>query len=402
MSKRSLLAISLLTFVFLGAAIPPRDEKPIELRDQKTADHGFSIWAASKSDFPITIMVDCPQLENLSSSAKLPIIAVIDPHKSLMLSRFSRINARLATRFSNSWTWFYGFRSSKSRPEDFDYALPFKEGYAYRIVQGFDGKFSHQGVNAVDFQMPEGSTICASRAGVVIEVVESNTEGGTTEDMRSKANRVIILHDDGSTARYAHLKHNGASVKLGEKVRAGDSIGLSGATGYASGPHLHFEVNVPPAEMNEGKYDSVKTHFISHARGGNDIKVDPKEGTLVMRPYPPRDAKLHKYPENIIDQLKTYRRIENGKPVDATESFRADEEIIVSMVLNAFEHTALKLKVTRNKEQVCEFEINPPSQDHAFGVTLNPARINGLFGRCIIHITADGKDLATTPIEISG
>ena len=53
-----------------------------------------------------------------------------------------------------------------------------------------------------------------------------------------------ILHDDGTMAMYAHLKPEGVLVRIGQRVHAGQPIGLSGNTGFTTGPHLHFAVQV--------------------------------------------------------------------------------------------------------------------------------------------------------------
>ena len=51
-----------------------------------------------------------------------------------------------------------------------------------------------------------------------------------------------ILHEDGSMALYAHLKPEGVEVRVGQQVRQGQRIALSGNTGYSTAPHLHFAV----------------------------------------------------------------------------------------------------------------------------------------------------------------
>jgi len=43
---------------------------------------------------------------------------------------------------------------------------------------------------------------------------------------------------------YAHLRPEGVLVRVGQRVRQGQQIGLSGNTGFTSGPHLHFAVQV--------------------------------------------------------------------------------------------------------------------------------------------------------------
>ncbi len=76
--------------------------------------------------------------------------------------------------------------------------------------------------------------------------VESDfSKAGLTRDRyRGRANFVRILHDDGSMALYAHLKSGGVLVRVGQQVQAAQQIGLSGNTGFTTGPHLHFALQV--------------------------------------------------------------------------------------------------------------------------------------------------------------
>jgi murein DD-endopeptidase MepM/ murein hydrolase activator NlpD len=89
--------------------------------------------------------------------------------------------------------------------------------------------------------MPIGSTIVAMRGGVVSEVEESHTDGQVSPI--GFDNYLLINHDDGTSALYGHLTHNGASVAVGQVVAQGQAIALSGNTGNTGGvPHLHVSV----------------------------------------------------------------------------------------------------------------------------------------------------------------
>lgn len=55
-------------------------------------------------------------------------------------------------------------------------------------------------------------------------------------------NYVTLRHSNGEWSQYVHLKYRGSLVKLGEKVRQGQPIALSGNTGFSAAPHLHFHV----------------------------------------------------------------------------------------------------------------------------------------------------------------
>lgn len=123
---------------------------------------------------------------------------------------------------------------------------PFPAGEAFVISQAFNGDKTHGTADsqyAVDIVMPVGTPILAARDGTVMDVEEDFNEGGTDRGrFVERANRVLILHDDGTMAVYAHVDMASVSVRPGQHVRAGRQIARSGNTGFSSGPHLHFAV----------------------------------------------------------------------------------------------------------------------------------------------------------------
>lgn len=122
-----------------------------------------------------------------------------------------------------------------------EYVLPYPVGTTYTCVQGYVGRTYHKGVfeYAVDFAMPMGSIVTAVRGGRIIFIEERFSD----EDFGiEKANVVVILHPDSTFGRYVHLTKNGALVEVGQTVAQGDTIGLSGSSGYPSMSHLHFDV----------------------------------------------------------------------------------------------------------------------------------------------------------------
>jgi murein DD-endopeptidase MepM/ murein hydrolase activator NlpD len=137
------------------------------------------------------------------------------------------------------------------------YALPYEEGSSYRLVQGYFGPFSHQERAALDFKMPRGTKILAAREGVVVRVKEDGEKGGWNRKYRSQGNNIVIQHPDGSRAGYWHLQKDGALVNVGDKVTKGQVIALSGKTGYAAMPHLHFLVWT----SRNGNWQQVPTRF---------------------------------------------------------------------------------------------------------------------------------------------
>lgn len=141
--------------------------------------------------------------------------------------------------------------------DNYVYDLPYSPGTSHRVVQGYGGKFSHTNKAALDFGMPVGTPILASREGVVYNFKDKNDGGGPFPQYDSKSNYIIIKHSDGSFGCYWHLRKNGVVVKKG-KVRKGQLIGYSGNTGFVLRPHLHFAVK---RILNYKKDSFVRTRF---------------------------------------------------------------------------------------------------------------------------------------------
>jgi len=139
------------------------------------------------------------------------------------------------------------------------YSLPFENKKKVFLIQGYESKiFSHKNERALDFKVKKGTKVCAARAGVVISVREDSDKGGLKKENLSDGNYVSIQHIDGSVAHYWHLQKNGTMVNVGDTVKTGQWIGLSGNTGYSVFPHLHFEVQGYDAS---GDYKQLATRF---------------------------------------------------------------------------------------------------------------------------------------------
>lgn len=90
---------------------------------------------------------------------------------------------------------------------------------------------AHRGV---DFAAPTGTRVRASADGVVEFVGQQ----------RGYGNVVILEHRGEHTTLYAHLHSFAEGLRRGARVRQGDTIGTVGSTGWATGPHLHYELMV--------------------------------------------------------------------------------------------------------------------------------------------------------------
>ncbi|MGC4809683.1 M23 family metallopeptidase [Micromonospora sp. DT228] len=101
----------------------------------------------------------------------------------------------------------------------------------------------------IDLALPSGTPIRAAAAGTV-------TQAGDAAD--GYGNSVFIDHGNGYLTHYAHQSR--IAVTVGQAVKAGQVIGYEGATGDATGPHLHFEVH-------QGMWNQIDPAPFMRARG---------------------------------------------------------------------------------------------------------------------------------------
>jgi LysM repeat protein len=106
------------------------------------------------------------------------------------------------------------------------------DGYYLRPVSGRRSQGIH-GYNGIDIAAPYGTPVVASAAGVVTVSRGAGWNGGY-------GSYIVISHPNGTQTLYAHNSQN--IVSPGQQVSQGQVIGYIGATGRATGPHVHFEV----------------------------------------------------------------------------------------------------------------------------------------------------------------
>jgi hypothetical protein len=111
----------------------------------------------------------------------------------------------------------------------FQSPVPFSPTDSFGTRRMFNGKLAsiHRGT---DFHAPSGTPVVAANDGVVI----------IAQAMFYEGNLVVVDHGQQFSTLYMHLSK--IEVKVGDRVHKGERLGLSGATGRVTGPHLHLGV----------------------------------------------------------------------------------------------------------------------------------------------------------------
>ena len=151
---------------------------------------------------------------------------------------------------------------------------PMKPG-TYQVSSGYGPRWGtfHAGL---DFAAPIGTPIYAAADGVVVEGRERYNVSGFGSwiwlDCQDSVGKDFI---------YGHVKHDGIMVKAGERVRAGQQIGVVGNEGQSTGPHLHFEVWGSPGRLG-GSHQDPAPYLAGAAQPGDSAArpVGKQGGTI--------------------------------------------------------------------------------------------------------------------------
>ncbi|MCX7732971.1 MAG: M23 family metallopeptidase [candidate division WOR-3 bacterium] len=145
----------------------------------------------------------------------------------------------------------------------------------------------HQGV---DYVAPRGTPVSAIADGVVTMARWNGGYGKMVE----------VRHSGGLVSRYGHLSGYGPGVKVGRSIRQGATVGYVGATGLATGPHLHFEIRqngkpvnplkvIPPrAEPVPARYladfQAVRDRYLAIMRTAGQFSADTSASLIQGQP----------------------------------------------------------------------------------------------------------------------
>src|SRR5579885_11514 len=199
--------------------IYPPNRYPVIFHIKANQDFTGTVTEYAPANFDISPYATGSAQTYTSSSLQVPPVNTEQQFgvSSVMLSR----------PFSGSYPLEQGFGAKMTDPEEAPY-------YASFGLAGHDG---------LDFGLPSGTPVLAADDGVV-SLAGDGAYGIT----------VVIDHSWGKSY-YGHLSK--VLVKVGDKVSRGFEIGLSGATGHVTGPHLHFGIKPKNPDMANGYYGKV-------------------------------------------------------------------------------------------------------------------------------------------------
>jgi len=147
---------------------------------------------------------------------------------------------RLRLPFKGEWYVFWGGSSLEQN----HHAASRNQRFAHDLAIMHEGAtHSGDGSHLTDYYC-YGKPVVAPAAGTIVWLEESRPDQqiGTSDPAHPIGNGVIIDHGDGEFSVLAHLQPRSLKVKLGHKVKAGQTLGRCGNSGNTSEPHIHYHL----------------------------------------------------------------------------------------------------------------------------------------------------------------
>ncbi|WP_274308459.1 M23 family metallopeptidase [Solibacillus daqui] len=147
--------------------------------------------------------------------------------------------------FKGEWFVFWG---GTNELINYHYAYE-SQRFAYDFVKVQDGLTYHQTPERNDMYFAYNEEILAPLEGTVIEVVDGIVDNipGQMDEQNPAGNFVIIEHANKEYSLLAHLIPSSITVRVGQHVKTGETIGRCGNSGNSSETHLHFQVMDTPS-----------------------------------------------------------------------------------------------------------------------------------------------------------
>ena len=217
---------ALLVFLFM-VTVTRAQLVEVQANYNSIGDVDFTAYNNYKA--PLFLNIDFADLENTTFNEPLPYIKLLEPGFNSLFTLQRDLNADVP-RFNYQIKYFRSNPMAKVNL-DFPYLIPLAPGTEARPfdvedVKGFWGETEPEGWLATGFEVSPGEVVYAARNGIVAEVIgaERNTDSQTWYN--TWTNVITLLQPDGTLMCYRNVIDPKKKLKLGDKIFAGQSLGV--------------------------------------------------------------------------------------------------------------------------------------------------------------------------------
>ncbi len=159
---------------------------------------------------------------------------------------------------------------------------PKNQRFAYDFISVH---VKNKGKNLEDYESFGTEVICPGN-GIISQVLDGSIDVliGEADENVVPGNMVIIGHKNGEWSVLSHFKNNSIRVRVGDKVKQGDVVGLCGNTGNTSEPHVHYHLQDNPLLLRATGLPIQFAKII--VNGVEKTNYEPIRGQKVSNPQP--------------------------------------------------------------------------------------------------------------------
>lgn len=228
-------------------------EMAVKVSYERSPKGDVTFFAESNSYVPYTVSLTFSKLTNSTYQEGVVHEVPVEYGRTRLLTLRPSVE-NIPVGFSYRYTYKKGNNRLKA-DTGYVYLFPIPEGKVVRAnyMVSLDkvlGKEDQKRITGIGFLTTAGDTICASRGGLVTEVVDNSASTSENTTFQATENYVEVFHKDGTFLRYKLFQNNGIFVSPGDKVIPGQPLGIIGGENYKQGSHLRFIISCPDLDSH--------------------------------------------------------------------------------------------------------------------------------------------------------
>lgn len=279
------ITITLLFSLFVFSSGNCQSNRVITIEYQEGRDGDLVFHCMNRGNCGYYLRIEFTQLSGLRANRVLPFESNVTTGQNRLFKLVPNPNSGRPF-FNYKYSFFRGQVDPKINHQ-VNYLLPVSHGKKSTIIKisnlkAFLGQPVEEDFYALGFRMETGDTVFASRRGIVCSYVDDQVLLGENFLYSDKNNYVEIYHEDGTIGRYSPFAAGKIMVKPGQKIEAGDPLGIIDSESYHSGPMLRLAVIYLKKEhiefgtgRNKATYSTCKLRFITNE--GKDLVLIPQK-----------------------------------------------------------------------------------------------------------------------------
>jgi hypothetical protein len=275
--------------------------QPIKMTSNLNGNTGYTLDAENFSYANYTLRVNFITLQGYNSTLQDKTFTNIAPHGKMQVARLTKDGSSIYS-LNYNYTYFIGTALRRMPDTNFVYLLPSTPGNIIRVNKAGSinerlGIKEENPFYSSGFTLHLGDTVCAVRAGIVIELLDRTKEGDKQNQVYNvNRNKIRIEQKDGTIATYEFLSPIQSLIELGDRVNAGQPLAVLNKE--SDKYHLFVSVNYLDEKKLEAYYfknnlDAKRDYYITLPV---KFHIDQTTNTVINK----IDAYTVEHPVNII------------------------------------------------------------------------------------------------------